>query len=134
MGLNKFDGDDALPTGDDLRRMVNAIESVNRETQSVFFCIVHDSQIKLVKDTLKSFGYLTSNTMVIYKQYKNDKMPTGGFVSAAVFAVVAWKDAAINKHRTLPTDGDAITRNQWMQNVWTVTNDTKPYLDAQVNL
>jgi len=117
MGLGKFEGDDRLPSDDEIRRSVAAIETVNRDTQSIFFCIVHDSQIKTVKEILKSYGYLYSNTMVIYKQYKTDKAAQGGFVSAALFAVVAWKDIKINRFRMIPKSADAVTVAQWTQNV-----------------
>src|SRR6185503_13792406 len=115
MGLGKFEEDDRVPSEDELRRTIAAIESVNRETQTIFFSIVHDSQIKVLKDVLKSYGYPYANTMVIYKQYKTDKAAQGGFVSAAVFAVVAWKDIKVNRYRIIPKSSDAITIAQWTQ-------------------
>jgi len=131
MGLGKFDGDDKLLSKEELERMFNAVELVNRESQSVAFVIVHDTQIKVVKDLLRQFGYQVFNTMVIYKQYKNDKVRSGGFISAAVFAVVAFKDITVMQRIVWPMDADNETRTKWMQNVWTVVNATKPYLDAE---
>ena len=45
MGLNKFDGDETLPSEQEIENMVAAIEAVNCEEASVFYCICFDEQL-----------------------------------------------------------------------------------------
>src|SRR6185503_8829215 len=52
-----------------------------------------------------------------------------GFVSAALFIVVGFRNVAVMKHALYPSQ-DPVIKLQWQQNVWTVSRPTPPNLDA----
>ena len=41
---------------------------------------------------LKARGYPDSEILVLHKQWKSDKVVSGGFVSSLLYVVVAYKD------------------------------------------
>ena len=82
-----------------------------------------------MKSVLRKYGYTATQTMVIHKHFKSDKVAQGGFISAALFMVVAFKNVAVMKHALYPSK-DPVMKLQWQQNVWTVSCPTPPALDA----
>ena len=132
MGLRKFVRYDHAPSKLEIESQIRATESINCRPQSVFICICLDEQIALVKSLLKKYGYSTCQTMVIHKHYKSDKVAEGGFVSAALFMVIGFRNVAVMKHALYPTQ-DPIIKLQWQQNVWTVSRSTPAVVDANGN-
>src|SRR6185436_11723945 len=104
MGFNKFHGDERTLTVDEFKHQVRSIEEINIESHSIFFVICLDDQIGMVKKVLKASRYPTTSSFVIHKRWKNDKASQGGFISAAVFAVVGFKNVAVFQHAILPQD------------------------------
>jgi len=128
MGLRKFAGDERLPRAEEVDAMVKAIEDCNKHINSILFCLCHHSQLGLVADTVRKHGYTSSQPMVFHKQWKSDKAPGGGFISACLFGVVAFKNrTAVFGSTTTPQE--ATERLQWLQNHWTSVRPTPAQTD-----
>ena len=134
MGLmiKKFPGDAQCASGAEIASWVDAIESVNRSTSTVFFCITPFEQTQKLMQILKARGYPESEILVLHKQWKSDKVVSGGFVSALLYVVVAYKDkAATWGGVTLPEP--VVEKLKWRQNLWTLPKVTKPQVDELGN-
>ncbi len=78
MGLNKFPGDDRVASVAEIESWVDSIEAINRSTSTVFFCITPFDQTRTLMQILKARGYPDSEILVLHKQWKSDKVVSGG--------------------------------------------------------
>ena len=130
MGLQKFPGDDRLITMEELGAQLAAIENVNTESNSIIFIICMDRQMGEIRDLLPRFGYTNTQPFVIHKRFKTDKVLQGGFISAAVFAVIGFKDVSVMREVQIPEDR-GIETTIMLQNVWISTHAAKSMKDNQ---
>jgi len=130
MGLQKFQGDDRVAGKEELTAWFEAIRDVNVDLYTVCVCVTPREQIDLVMQIMRRVDFVETELLVLHKQYKSDKVRTGGFISSTLFAVVGYKDKAFVWSSVSLPEGN-VERLSWQQNLWTLYKPTPAVVDQK---
>lgn len=127
-GLSKFQGNDHVPTKEEIVKVIHGALSVNTCQTTVMFSLLNIKMAKDLDEAAKECGFPETQWIYIHKPWKRDVHIHGGFLPDITVGAISYKSPE-SKHRivwpkTEGADGDKVDHAA-RSSLWVSTHTEK---------
>ncbi len=99
-GLQKFVGDEKIPSKEEILKVINGVMSINSCETTVMFSLFNIKMAKDLEEAAKECGFVETQYIFIHKPWKRDVHVHGGFLPDITVAAISYKSLE-TKHRII---------------------------------